>query len=148
MEEILELKQLLLQGDIKGALVIAEEIAEMSKKDIINNIYSFAVVLLLHLIKQKVENRTTRSWDTSIRNSVRNINRLNKRLKSNGFYLNLEELEETLIEAYSSALDGAALEILEGIYEARQLKTMVKEDDIIASALALITSTESTENYQ
>jgi hypothetical protein len=148
MEEILELKQLLLQGDIKGALVIAEEIAEMSKKDIINNIYSFAVVLLLHLIKQKVENRTTRSWDTSIRNSVRNINRLNKRLKSNGFYLNLEELEETLIEAYSSALDGAALEILEGIYEARQLKTMVKEDDIIASALALITSTESTENHQ
>ncbi|CBN53777.1 MULTISPECIES: DUF29 family protein [Kamptonema] len=148
MEEILELKQLLLQGDIKGALVIAEEIAEMSKKDIINNIYSFAVVLLLHLIKQKVENRTTRSWDTSIRNSVRNIKRLNKRLKSNGVYLNLEELEETLIEAYSSALDGAALEILEGIYEARQLKTMVKEDDIIASALALIASTESTENSQ
>ncbi|MEG4347844.1 DUF29 family protein [Microcoleus sp. A003_D6] len=148
MEEILELKQLLLQGDIKGALVIAEEIAEMSKKDIINNIYSFAVVLLLHLIKQKVENRTTRSWDTSIRNSVRNIKRLNKRLKSNGFYLNLEELEETLIEAYFSALDGAALEIFEGIYEARQLKTMVKEDDIIASALALITSIESTENPQ
>ncbi|MCL1468571.1 DUF29 family protein [Argonema galeatum] len=148
MEEILELKQLLLQGDIKGALVIAEEIAEMSKKDIINNIYSFAVVLLLHLIKQKVENRTTRSWDTSIRNSVRNIKRLNKRLKSNGFYLNLEELEETLIEAYYSALDDAALETLEGIYEARQLKTMVKEDDIIASALALITSTESTEKPQ
>jgi len=148
MEEILELKQLLLQGDIKGALVIAEEIAEMSKKDIINNIYSFAVVLLLHLIKQKVENRTTRSWDTSIRNSVRNIKRLNKRLKSNGFYLILEELEETLIEAYSSALDSAALETLEGIYEARQLKTMVKEDEIIASALALITSTESTENPQ
>ncbi len=148
MEEILELKQLLLQGDIKGALVIAEEIAEMSKKDIINNIYSFAVVLLLHLLKQKVENRTTRSWDTSIRNSVRNIKRLNKRLKSNGFYLDLEELEETLIEAYSSALDDAALEVFEGIYEARQLKTMVKEDDIIASALALITSTESTENHQ
>ncbi len=148
MEEILELKQLLLQGDIKGALVIAEEIAEMSKKDIINNIYSFAVVLLLHLIKQKVENRTTRSWDTSIRNSVRNIRRLNKRLKSNGFYLNLEELQETLVEAYSAALDDAALEVCEGIYEVRELKTMVKEDDIIASALALITSTESTENSQ
>ncbi|MFB2838446.1 DUF29 family protein [Floridanema evergladense] len=148
MEEILELKQLLLQGDIKGALVIAEEIAEMSKKDIINNIYSFAVVLLLHLIKQKVENRTTRSWDTSIRNSVRNIRRLNKRLKSNGFYLNLEELQETLVEAYSAALDDAALEVCEGIYEVRELKTMVKEDDIIANALALITFTESTENSQ
>ncbi|XWK87946.1 MAG: DUF29 family protein [Phormidium sp.] len=145
MEEILELKQLLLQGDIKGALIIAEEIAEMSKKDIINNIYSFAVVLLLHLIKQKVENRTTRSWDTSIRNSVRDIRRLNKRLKSNGFYLNLEELQETLVEAYSSALDQSALEVCEGIYEVRELKTMVKEDDIIASALALITSSENLQ---
>ena len=145
MEEILELKQLLLQGDIKGALIIAEEIAEMSKKDIINNIYSFAVVLLLHLIKQKVENRTTRSWDTSIRNSVRDIRRLNKRLKSNGFYLNLEELQETLVEAYSSALDQSALEVCEGIYEARELKTMIKEDEIIANALALITSTENLQ---
>lgn len=145
MEEILELKQLLLQGDIKGALVIAEEIAEMSKKDIINNIYSFAVILLLHLIKQKVENRTTRSWDTSIRNSVRDIRRLNKRLKSNGFYLNLEELQETLVEAYSAALDSAALEVCEGIYEVRELKTMVKEDEVIASALALITSPENLQ---
>jgi len=145
MEEILELKQLLLQGDIKGALAIAEEIAEMSKKDIINNIYSFAVVLLLHLIKQKVENRTTRSWDTSIRNSARDIKRLNKRLKSNGFYLNLEELQETLIEAYTAALDQSTLEVCEGIYELRQLKTMVQEEEIIADALALIVATENPD---
>ena len=141
MEEILELRQLLLKGDLKGALVVAEEIVEMSKKDIINNIYSFAVILLLHLIKQQAENRTTRSWDISIRNSVRDIKRLNKRLKANGFYLNSEELQETLKEAYEVAIDRAALEAFEGIYEVQQLQAMVKEEEIIATALTLIVVT-------
>jgi hypothetical protein len=145
MEEILELRQLLLQGDLKGALVVAEELVEMSKKDIINNIYSFAVILLLHLIKQKAENRTTRSWDLSIRNSIRDIKRLNKRLKTKGFYLNPRELEETLQEAYDAAIDRAALEAFEGIYEVRQLQSMVKQTEIIAHALALIIATENPQ---
>ena len=145
MEEILELRQLLLQGDLQGALVVAEELVEMSKKDIINNIYSFAVILLLHLIKQRAENRTTRSWDLSIRNSVRDIQRLNKRLKAKGFYLNPRELEETLQEAYETAIDRAALEAFEGIYEVRQLQTMVNSQETIARALALIIPPEKTE---
>ena len=145
MEEILELRQLLLQGDLQGALVVAEELVEMSKKDIINNIYSFAVILLLHLIKQRAEKRTTRSWDLSIRNSVRDIQRLNKRLKAKGFYLNPRELEETLQEAYETAIDRAALEAFEGIYEVRQLQTMVNSQETIARALALIIPPEKTE---
>ena len=145
MEEILELRQLLLQGDLQGALVVAEELVEMSKKDIINNIYSFAVILLLHLIKQRTEKRTTRSWDLSIRNSVRDIQRLNKRLKAKGFYLNPRELEETLQEAYETAIDRAALEAFEGIYEVRQLQTMVNSQETIARALALIIPPEKTE---
>lgn len=52
MEELLELKTLLLKGDVKGSLAIVEELQEMSKKDIINNIRSFAVIILLHLINQ------------------------------------------------------------------------------------------------
>jgi hypothetical protein len=145
MEEILELRQLLLQGDLQGALVVAEELVEMSKKDIINNIYSFAVILLLHLIKQSAEKRTTRSWDLSIRNSIRDIQRLNKRLKSKGFYLNPRELEETLQEAYETAIDRAALEVFEGIYEVRQLQTMVNSEEMIARALTLIIPTEKSE---
>ncbi|GAB4302456.1 MAG: hypothetical protein Fur0025_43230 [Oscillatoriaceae cyanobacterium] len=61
MEEILTLKQLLLKGDIGGALSIVEELEEMSKDDIINNIGSYGIILLLHLIKQQVENRNTRA---------------------------------------------------------------------------------------
>ena len=96
MEELLELKDLLLKGDVPGALVIVEELEEMSRNDIIKTIRSYAIILLLHLIKQQAENRTTRSWDVSIRNSVREIQRENKRRKVGGFYLTAEELLETL----------------------------------------------------
>ncbi len=82
MEELFTLKSLLLKGDVPGALAIVEELEEMSKNDIIDNIRSYAIILLLHLIKQQAENRTTRSWEVSIRNSVREIQRKNKRRKN------------------------------------------------------------------
>lgn len=63
MEEILTLKAFLLKRDIRSALWIVEELEEMSQDDIINNVGNYGVVLLLHLIKQSVENRHTRSWD-------------------------------------------------------------------------------------
>ena len=52
MEELLTIKNLLLKGDILGALAVVEELEEMSRDDIINNIRSYAVTLLLRLIQQ------------------------------------------------------------------------------------------------
>ncbi len=90
MEELLTLKDLLIKGDVQGALIILEELEEMSRNDIIKTIRSYAVILLLHLIKQQPENRTTRSWEVSIRNSVREIQRENKRRKAGDYYLTPE----------------------------------------------------------
>ncbi len=78
MEELFTLKELLLQGDIKGALAIVEELEEMSRDDKISAISSYAVILLIYLIKQYVENRSARAWEVSIRNSVRMIQKKNK----------------------------------------------------------------------
>ncbi|MCG5061665.1 MAG: DUF29 family protein [Limnoraphis sp. WC205] len=138
MEEILELKQLLLKGDIKGSLAIVEELEEMSRDDIINNIRSYAVILLLHLIKQQAENRTTRSWDVSIRNSVREIKRKNKRRKAGGYYLSQDELMETLEEAYLNAIDQASLEVEEGRYDYQELEQKVNRVEILNQAMNLI----------
>ena len=66
MEELLTLKDLLLKGDIVGSLAVVEELEEMSRDDKINNIISYSIILLIHLIKQQAENRTTRSWDISM----------------------------------------------------------------------------------
>jgi geranylgeranyl pyrophosphate synthase len=142
MEELLELKDLLLKGDVPGALLIVEELEEMSKQDIIDNIRSYAVILLLHLIKQQAENRTTRSWNVSIRNSVREIQRKNKCRKAGGYYLTAEELLETLQEAYLNAIDEASLEVEEGCYEPEELEQLVKQEKIINRAVALISSQE------
>lgn len=94
MEELLELKQKLLQGDIPAALAIAEELEEISRDNKINNIQSYAIVLVKHLIKQHAENRTTKSWNVSIRNSCAKILELNKRRKAGGYYLNASELRD------------------------------------------------------
>ena len=142
MEELFTLKSLLLKGDVPGALAIVEELEEMSKNDIIDNIRSYAVILLLHLIKQQAENRTTRSWEVSIRNSVREIQRKNKRRKAAGYYLTSEELVETLEEAYLNAIDEASLEVEEGRYETEELEKLVNKEEILNRALALLLPAE------
>ena len=110
----------------------------MSKDDKLNKIYSFAKILLMHLIKQRAENRTTRSWDLSIKNSVREIQRTNQRRKAKGNYCEPSELRETIEEAYEIALDAAAGEAFEGRYEAVELGAMVDREAIINQAIALV----------
>ena len=46
MEELLELKTLLLGGNISEALLLVEEMTEMSKDDKLNKIFSFGIILL------------------------------------------------------------------------------------------------------
>lgn len=133
MEELLTLKEMLLKDDIPGALAIVEELEEMGRNDIIKTIRSHAVILLLHLIKQQAESRTTRSWEVSIRNSVREIQRENR-----GYYLASEELLETLEEAYLNAIDEASLEVEEGRYEPEELEQRVNKVEILHHALNLI----------
>jgi len=142
MEELWELKGLLLGGNIHDALLLVEEMTEMSKDDKLNKIFSFSIILLMHLIKQQAEKRSTRSWDVSIRNAVRQIQRSNKRRKAKGNYLSLEELRETLTDAYRSALDAAALEAFGGQYEASEIALMIDRTAIIDQAIALILGDE------
>lgn len=138
MEELLELKQLVIAGKIEAALSLIDELEEMSKEDKINKIYSYCVVLLVHLIKQQAEKRTTNSWDVSIRNALAAINRINKRRKTGGYYLNKTELEEIITEAYDRALDNAALEAFGGIYDTLTLGNRVDRALILKQALGLI----------
>ena len=138
MEELFALKELLLKGDIKGSLAIVEELEEIGKKDIIKTIRSHAIILLLHLIKQQAENRTTRSWNVSIRNSVLEIQDENQRPKSASFYLNSEELHQVLENAYRLAINKASLEVEEGRYELEELERLINKEEILNRALGLI----------
>ena len=138
MEEILTLKELLLKGDIPGSLAVVEELEEMGRKDIIKTIRSYAIVLLIHLIKRQVEKRTTRSWDVSIQNAIFEIRDENKRPRSQSYYLSPEELEEVLEVAYKQAINKASLEVSEGIYEAKELEKLANKEEILNQAIELI----------
>ena len=119
-------------------MLIVEELEEMSKSDKLNKIFSYGIILLLHLIKQTAENRTTRSWNLSIRNSVKQIQRSNSREKAKGTYMSETELAATLEDAYYLALEKAAIEAFEGQYEAEELNKLVQQEEIIKKAMNLI----------
>jgi len=138
VEELIALRELLQKGNVSSALLMIDEMEEMSKKDILNKIRSYGIILLLHLIKQKAENRTTRSWDVSIRNSVLEIQDLNARPSSKGTYLNAQELRESLESGFRQAINQASLEVNEGIYEAKELQKMVDKQEICDRAMTLI----------
>ena len=142
MEELFELRYYIEQQRYQDALTLITEMEEMSREDKINKIYSFAEVLLLHLIKQAAENRTTRSWELSIKNAVRQIVRINSRRKSGGTYLDTKELREIITDAYQPALERAALETFEGRYDDHELGTMVNQADLEQKVLLLIEASQ------
>ncbi len=143
MEELLELKNLVQIGDYAGALELVEELLEMSKKDIINNIYSFAIILLLHLMKRQVEQRTTGSWDVSIKNAVLRIQFLNRRPKKRSQYLDADEIAEVLEDAWQETVNQASREVFEGILEPKDIAARVDRDALINEALVLLSEVES-----
>lgn len=138
MEELLMLRQYIEEKKYDQALELVTELEEMSKEDKLNKIYSYAVVLLIHLIKQQAEQRTTRSWEFSIYNATKEINKVNKRRKSGGYYTNDEELKEIFIDAFETAIRKAALEVFEGQYTDEELREKVNCDLIITKAVDLI----------
>jgi len=138
MEELITLRKYIEAQDYVKALELVGELEEMSKEDKLNKIYSYLVILLLHLIKQEAEKRSTRSWDVSISNSVREIKRTNRRRKSGGYYASPEELMETIDDAFQSAVERAALEAFEGMYREGELLEMIDPEEVKAKALNLI----------
>jgi hypothetical protein len=138
MEELLLLRKYIEEQSYEKALELIGDLEEMSKEDKLNKIYSYAVILLLHLIKQEAEQRSTRSWDFSIYNATKEIRRVNKRRKSGGYYVNEEELREILADAFDTAIKRAALEAFEGQYTEDELGLKIEPDRIKKKALELI----------
>jgi len=138
MEELVQLRTLIEQGDYDAALRVLGDMEDMSRDDKITKIESFLEILLLHLIKKHAEQRFPRSWQNSILNAVEMIQRTNKRRKAGGTYLPADELRAAITEVWPSALRNAALEAFEGQYEPQALAAKINQTQIIREALQLI----------
>ncbi|MEM8827902.1 MAG: DUF29 family protein [Cyanobacteria bacterium P01_G01_bin.19] len=138
MEELIQLRKSIEKHDFAAALQIVDDLEEMSVEDKLNKIFSYMIVLLLHLIKEDAEKRLTKSWKLSINNSVKQINRTNKRRKSGGYYAKQEDLIEIIDDAFDLALEGAAIEAFGGAYNERELLEMVDVEKIKDKAISLL----------
>jgi hypothetical protein len=137
-DELDALRQAVLTGNYAEALALIDEMDEMSRDDKINKVESYMRVLLVHLIKQAAEKRSTRSWEVSMREALASIMSTNKRRKSGGHYLDDEALRESLGAVWPRALDRASMEAFEGIYSAAQLAAMVNREALLEQALQQI----------
>ncbi|MEN9870010.1 MAG: hypothetical protein RLZZ171_993 [Cyanobacteriota bacterium] len=138
MEELLELRKCILNQNYTEALLIVDELEEMSKDDKIAKIKSYLIILLIHLIKQEAEKRNTRSWQNSILNSIEGIQETNKRRRSKGYYLNDEELTEAIESVFARAVRTASEEAFEGIYSDRELLAKFDRDKVKSKTLELL----------
>jgi hypothetical protein len=138
MEELLELRTAIEEHRYDAALQLINEMEEMAREDKLNKMGSYAVIVLLHLIKQRAEGRTTRSWQNSIWNALNGIRKTNKRRSAGGFYVGTPEFREMLEEHYEEALRHAANEAFGGVYTAKQLAAMIDAEAIKAQALDYI----------
>jgi uncharacterized protein YqgV (UPF0045/DUF77 family) len=136
MFELQELRKRIEEQDYQGALKIVDELEEMSLEDKLNKIESYMVILLMHLIKQEAEQRTT-SWNRSISNSVKGINKTNKRSKSGGYYAKPEAIETMFEETFDDAMEEAAYEAFEGKLSIDELAAKLDRQQIINKAISL-----------
>lgn len=140
-QELIDLKQSIIEGRYDDALTIVDELEWMSKEQILQKIESFLVRLLVHLIKNQVEQRLTNSWAASIRDSVLKIQRLNIKANKTSYYINIDDWERDLDIAFKDAIFEASLEVKGGIYKPNQLSQVVEQVKIIDIANRLISLT-------
>ena len=143
-QELIDLKKSILEGRYADAVAIVDELEGMSKKAILRQIKSFLRILLIHLIKNQLEQRLTNSWAASIRNAIREIKEVNLKDNKTSYYVNLNEWESLMEEeVIEDAIADASDEVMNGAYNQFQLAEMIDINQILQTALKFLALTYS-----
>ncbi len=138
LQELEALKKSIVEERVTDALTLIEELDGMSRKSVIRTIKSYLVRLLVHLLKNQVEQRLTNSWVASIRGSIFEIQDLNLQDNKSSYYLKPDEWDEYLEAAFQTALYEAASEIFGGKFTAKEIAAKVEEEKVKEIALKMI----------
>jgi len=144
-QELIDLRNSIVEGRYTDALVIVDELEGMSKQAILRNIQAFLRILLIHLIKNQIEQRLTNSWSASIRNSLIEIKKINLKENKKSYYINQDEWDIWLEDEIELAIADASLEVMNGKFKRQQLSQMLNKPQLILTATELI---NLTYNYQ
>lgn len=140
-QELIDLRDSILEGRYADALAIVDELEGMSKQAVLRNIESFIDRILIHLIKNQIEQRLTNSWAASIRDSVREIYKLNLKENKKSYYINNDEWEEVIEDEIEAAIATASVEVADGAYRLSELLEMVDRSQIIENTQCLLALT-------
>ncbi len=140
-QELTDLKASILQGRYADALMLIDELEGMSKQAILRNIQSFLVRLLVHLVKNQVEQRLNNSWAASIRGSIVEIKKLNLQDNRVTYYVKLDEWQPMLEEVMELAIGDASVDVMDGAYSPFQLSGIVNQPQVITTAHKLLALT-------
>ncbi|OCR01505.1 hypothetical protein BCD67_18590 [Oscillatoriales cyanobacterium USR001] len=141
IQELIDLRASIVEGRYDDALAIVDELDWMSKKTILRNIKSYLVRLLVHLIKNQVEQRLTNSWAASIGYSVVEIQDLNLMDNQISYYVKQDEWDDYLENAFEDGILAASSEVANGVYKPRRLREIVDKEAVIKTATQLLSLT-------
>jgi ABC-type antimicrobial peptide transport system permease subunit len=141
-QELVDLKNSIREGRYADALMIVDELEGMSKQANLRQLKSFLRIMLIHLIKNQLEQRLTNSWAASIRNAIREIKSINIKDNKKSYYINQDEwstfIEEEVIE---DAIADASLEVLNGKFTRSQLSAILDRNQILTTATGFLALT-------
>jgi hypothetical protein len=137
-QELIDLKTSILEGRYHDALAIIDELEGMSKQAIIRNIESFIQRLMIHLIKNQIEQRLTNYWANSISDAIVQIKKLNFKGNKNSYYINTDEWQSYLEAAIKLAIRPASLEIFNGQLKPKQVSERLDIAALIATATTML----------
>ena len=144
MNEILDLKQFLLEGDFVEAMKLTTELETMARQDKINALENFLAILISRLIVIQVIDDIYRSYVNDIRNSLIEIQQRNR--LGDGCYIEADLWQSHYENAvpYGILIAAETTELLES-YDVEQLKKAVNFDLLRADTLKLIRATFSLD---
>jgi hypothetical protein len=142
-QELIDLRTCIQEGRYADALAIVDELEGMSKQAILRNIQAYLRILLIHLIKNQLEQRFTNSWVASIRNSLIEIKKLNLKDNKKSSYINFNEWDTYVEDEIEVAVRDASVEVFNGIYNEFKLAEMVDKNQIIQTSLKFLALTYS-----
>ncbi|MBD2483558.1 DUF29 family protein [Planktothrix sp. FACHB-1365] len=138
VQELIDLRTCIEEQRYDEALIIIDELEGMGKQAILRNIQSYLLRLLIHLIKNQIEQRLTNSWAASIRGSIREIQKLNIKDNKKSYYIQQGEWQNWLEESLEDAIRDASVEVMNGTYSPFKLSEMVERDSIVNTAQILL----------
>ncbi|MGA9382023.1 MAG: DUF29 family protein [Phormidium sp.] len=138
VQELIDLRASILAGRYEEALTLIDELEAMGKQAIIRNIETFLIRLMIHLIKNQIEQRLTNSWANSISDSIVQIKKLNIKDNKTSYYINSDEWQSYLEAAIKLAIRPASLEIFNGQLKAKQISDRLDLSQLITTAKTML----------